>query len=331
MKVLNYSLFIALTVSTVFAQADFKHRGAQLYEEGKFAEAIDILDSARKSSAYKSNAEIWNYLGLAYLEVSEPKKAVKAFEKTVKLNAANSIYRTNLAYAYLMNRQRSKARSETEKAIGLDPANVAAYHLRGAANLWDLRLDAAEMDASKMIEIDPTFPSGYTLRSDVLVAKLGKKVSSGAEVRDEISLLNQAVETLENGATKTAGKKGHEKLIENLDGMRAFLAHFSRPKPVTPIVPATPEPGETPYRILSKPKAPYTNEARTAGITGTIRIAVLLGSNGRVQHTLVLKRLGHGLDEQATAAARQIKFEPKKMDGKPVPVVVTVEYGFDIY
>lgn len=329
--------FILSFVTVVFAvissssQTAPKHKGIEMYEQGKYAEAVTILDSASKGSAYKSDSEIWNHLGLAYLEVSEPKKAVKAFEKTVKINAANSIYRTNLAYAYLTNRQQDKARSQTDKAIELDPTNTAAYNLRGRFNLSDGRLDLAERDAAKMIEIDPTFPPGYTLRADVLVAQYGKKVSAGAEVPDEISLLEQAVETLEIGAKKSVGQKGHQNLSDSLDGTRALFAHFSKPKPVTVPVPVAPEPGVTPFKILSKPPARYTSEARSAGIEGTIRMAVTLGADGRIKHALVLKGLGYGLDEVTTAAARQIKFEPKKVDGKPVTAVVRLEYVFNLY
>jgi TonB family protein len=332
MNITKYTFFIVsifVALSSAFAQSD--HRGIQLYEEGKYAEAVSLLDSASKSSANKSNSRIWNFLGLAYIEVNQPKKAVKSLEKAVKLNGSNSAYRTNLAYAYILNRQQNKARSETEKAIEIDPTNVAAYHLRGSGYLWNSRLDSAEKDALKMIEIDPTFPPGYTLHSDVLVARLAKKIGSGAEVRDETAFLTQAVETLETGAKKTIGRKGHQDLLESLDGMRVFLAHSLKDEPVTAPVPAAPEPGVSPFKILSKPQARYTDAARTAGISGRIRMWVLLGADGRIGHILLLSRLGHGLDENATAAARQIKFEPKKVDGKPVPVVVTVEYGFQIY
>jgi outer membrane biosynthesis protein TonB len=37
------------------------------------------------------------------------------------------------------------------------------------------------------------------------------------------------------------------------------------------------------------------------------------------------------LTEQAIAAARQIKFEPKKVNGSPVSVTMTFQYGFNIY
>ena len=86
-----------------------------------------------------------------------------------------------------------------------------------------------------------------------------------------------------------------------------------------------------PLKILSKPKPGYTDSARTKGKQGTVVLAVLFGANGRIEGTLLLNRLGYGLDEQAMSAARRIKFEPKTVGGKPVPVVRMVEYSFAVY
>jgi len=62
-------------------------------------------------------------------------------------------------------------------------------------------------------------------------------------------------------------------------------------------------------------------------------VIVLAGfsENGAIKYVLVVKSLGYGLDEAAVSAARQIKFEPKMVDSKPVSVVKTIEYNFNIY
>lgn len=39
----------------------------------------------------------------------------------------------------------------------------------------------------------------------------------------------------------------------------------------------------------------------------------------------------YGLTGQAIDAAKKIRFEPKKVDGVAVTVVIHVEYDFDIY
>lgn len=87
----------------------------------------------------------------------------------------------------------------------------------------------------------------------------------------------------------------------------------------------------TPYKILAKPKATYTDEARSNSAQGTVRLKVTLLSSGQVGSIVPVSRLPHGLTEKAIAAARQIRFEPKMVNGVPVPVTVTFEYSFTLY
>ena len=87
----------------------------------------------------------------------------------------------------------------------------------------------------------------------------------------------------------------------------------------------------TPYKILSKPKATYSDEARSNSAQGTVRLKVTLLSSGQVGSIVPVSRLPYGLTERAIAAARQIRFEPKMVNGVPVPVTVTFEYSFTLY
>ena len=87
----------------------------------------------------------------------------------------------------------------------------------------------------------------------------------------------------------------------------------------------------SPVRIISKPRPGYTDAARTNGVTGSVVLKVTLLANGSIGSITPVRRLPHGLTEQAIAAARQIRFEPKKVNGSPVSVVMTFDYGFTIY
>ena len=87
----------------------------------------------------------------------------------------------------------------------------------------------------------------------------------------------------------------------------------------------------SPLRIISKPRATYTDAARTNAVTGSVLLKVTLLASGQVGSITPVKRLPHGLTEQAIAAARQIRFEPKKVNGVPVSSIITLDYGFTIY
>jgi TonB family protein len=89
--------------------------------------------------------------------------------------------------------------------------------------------------------------------------------------------------------------------------------------------------GTNKVNLLFKPKATYTDAARQNNIEGAVRLKLTLLANGQVGSITPVTRLPDGLTEQAIAAARQIKFEPKTVNGVPVSVVVTIDYGFSIY
>jgi len=83
--------------------------------------------------------------------------------------------------------------------------------------------------------------------------------------------------------------------------------------------------------ITYKPRPVYTDDARNLKIEGDVLIAVTFTASGQVQVERVVKGLGHGLDESAMAAARQIRFKPAKTaDGQPVDSQAVVHILFEI-
>ena len=64
---------------------------------------------------------------------------------------------------------------------------------------------------------------------------------------------------------------------------------------------------------------------------GTVRLKVTLLASGQVGSITAVTRLPHGMTEQAIAAAKQIRFEPKKVNGVPISTIQTIEYTFSLY
>ena len=275
---------------------------------------------------------LWNYLGLGYLIKDEVKKGRRAFEKSVDLDPSNAKYRSNLAFACLLSGQVNRAQEAASKVIELDPKNAQAYQVRGTASAWEGKLDIAGRDIDLFVELAPKNADAYLLKSEILLAKLGQRVAKGSKVKDELGVLQEALDTLTAGVSAAKGHARHPELEKELEAVGIFYRHLSRdPVVVAAAVPPPPLPGVKPVRILVKPRPGYTDGARTAGISGSVVIAALLGASGKIERLLILKRLGHGLDQQALKAASGIKFEPKTVDGKPVSSVVTFDYGFKIY
>lgn len=320
-----------ISAALISAQPNERDRGIEFYKQGKNKEAISILEKAARQPEFKDDAELWNYAGLAYAANDDNKKARKALEKAVKLQPERSAFHSNLAYVYLLLKKIDNSQMEAERALQIDPKNVFAYYVMGIANLWEGKLGEALASTEKIFPIDPSFIRGHMLKSDILIAQLGERVANSGDVSLETDLLKQAVDVLENGLKNASAASDLKFLEEKLEGMRAFYKYYDRNRGGLLNTLATPDPGITPLKILRKPRAAYTNNARAAGAQGKIRIAVLFGANGKIQHILMIKRIGYGLDEEVLNAARQIVFEPQLKDGKPVSIVKIVEYNFAIY
>jgi tetratricopeptide (TPR) repeat protein len=84
-------------------------------------------------------------------------------------------------------------------------------------------------------------------------------------------------------------------------------------------------------RVLAKPEAHYTEDARRHQITGTIVIRCVFAADGRVRAVYPLRSLPNGLTFESIKAAQQIKFIPALKDGNPVSVFMQVEYNFNLY
>jgi TonB family protein len=80
--------------------------------------------------------------------------------------------------------------------------------------------------------------------------------------------------------------------------------------------------------ILYEPNPAYTNEARVLKMEGDVVLEVVFLASGQVQVTRVVSGLGHGLDEAAIQAAKQIRFKPAKRNGQAVdfPAHVRIEF-----
>jgi TonB family protein len=86
----------------------------------------------------------------------------------------------------------------------------------------------------------------------------------------------------------------------------------------------------TAVEITYKPNPVYTNEARSLKLEGEVLLEVSFGANGTLHVNRVVRGLGHGLDEAATAAANKIRFKPATRSGQPVDSTAVVHVMFQM-
>ncbi len=89
-------------------------------------------------------------------------------------------------------------------------------------------------------------------------------------------------------------------------------------------------PATTPVEITFKPNPIYTQEARDLKLEGEVLLEVSFSANGTLHVNRVVRGLGHGLDEAATAAANKIRFKPALRYSQPVDSTAIVHVTFQL-
>src|SRR5258708_34801160 len=85
---------------------------------------------------------------------------------------------------------------------------------------------------------------------------------------------------------------------------------------------------DTRLKILEQPKPELPQNYLTLDVQGTVLLRIQFLDFGEIGEITALKALPNGLTERAVVAARKIKFEPEKKDGKPVTVVREIQYYY---
>ncbi|MBX7174646.1 MAG: energy transducer TonB [Pyrinomonadaceae bacterium] len=75
----------------------------------------------------------------------------------------------------------------------------------------------------------------------------------------------------------------------------------------------------------------YTDLARQNKVSGTTKLAIEFGSDGKIGMVFAIQSLPDGLTENTILAASKIKFDPAQKDNKPITVVRIIEYSFSTF
>jgi TonB family protein len=81
-------------------------------------------------------------------------------------------------------------------------------------------------------------------------------------------------------------------------------------------------------RVKQEVRPWYSVEAMTDKRQGAVQVDAVVLPDGSVGRVCITKGLNPDLDVEAVAAARKWRFEPGTLDGRPVPVLVTIELTF---
>jgi len=348
-------LKLSLTVFALLslcAPAAFARQGAPdpqleqavvLYRKGDVKGAVKEFRAAVKRR--KDDPLAWAYLGQALAQGGDLKEARKALDAALKLNPDYAPAHSSLAYLHLVAGMERDAEAEAAKALALDNNLKNAHYVLGLVRLRQGAWLKALEEADAVIRLDANHADAYSLKTQALLGLYERASAVIAEERrgaydyDEATVrearaaqpsrLKEASESLAEYLRLKPNAEDAPLLREELESMRFYAAAGADAADPARKIYSTRE-GIKRAVILAKPTPGYTEEARRANVSGTVRLRVVLGSDGNVRHILVLRRLSHGLTEKAVEAARQIRFTPAVVDGRPVSQFVILEYNFNL-
>jgi TonB family protein len=89
--------------------------------------------------------------------------------------------------------------------------------------------------------------------------------------------------------------------------------------------------GVTAPKPTFTPEPRFTEIARYEKFQGVVVVNLILGNDGTVRQTRLVRPLGLGLDESAQSMIQTWRFQPATRNGQPVAVEMNVEVAFNLY
>ena len=86
--------------------------------------------------------------------------------------------------------------------------------------------------------------------------------------------------------------------------------------------------GITPPSVITKAEPNYSDQARKAGLSGTVSVSLVVDEDGYPKNPKVIRSLESGLDEKAIEAVQKWRFKPGTKDGRPVATQVVIDVNF---
>ncbi len=303
--------------------------GQKLYRERKFVEAEKSFKKAVKQN--KRNGDGWYYLGMSLLQQKKFKDATKAFETSVKLQSTSARARSGLAYSLLLRNKLREALNEAEQALALDANHADAHFIIGVANLRRGDREKALRSAERAIQLNNSFADAYLLKSQTLVQFTGDVMIEKPEAaEDRTRRYQEAVTALESFLRLANVVTDRQLWTGQLEALKFHLAMQSPEKRLENDVYKGRD-VSTKARLISKPEPEYTESAKRNQVTGTVVLKSLFAADGTVKHIVVVYGLPDGLTWRAVEAARKIRFTPATLNGRPVSLLMQLEYNFNLY
>lgn len=156
------------------------------------------------------------------------------------------------------------------------------------------------------------------------------------DLRDKIKPM-QATNTSPSGKGRPTSGISRNSTVDSEAEMKAKIGNtlMKAPDTLPPTDEGLPPPVDD-FEVTAWPslkndvRIPYPSQARSQEIEGVVVMDLYISENGEVKKSDLVSGPGFGLNEAAIKAAKTFLFEPARVQGKPVPVVIRYSYKFVI-
>jgi tetratricopeptide (TPR) repeat protein len=143
--------------------AGAQSRGAELYKQGKYAEAAKVL--ATEVAESPDNAQTLAYLGLARVYADDPNGALDPLKKAIARDDESVDGHFGLGLAYVKLKKMDDAVAELERATKLAPDHAYAHYYLGMSYNQMGKKDQAIPQLRRFVELAPNAPEAAAVRS----------------------------------------------------------------------------------------------------------------------------------------------------------------------
>lgn len=320
---------LALVSSATFACAQSAShdtaQGIELYQQGKAAEAAEVVKQAVRQNPNDANA--WTILGDALFARRKYADARKAYERAIAIKPDLGAAHAGLANVLRQSEHYFEALDEVRIAQKFDPDNLTGHFVAGAVLLWQGDTDSALKEITTVLGQKPDDGPANLLKARALLALCAKHLTDdeGSIYRCVNHELRDAVPAMEKFLRSDPAPENGDFWRKQAAAMIDYLSLYDRavaqdPDPVIPFRPVSQDARITAIPTLYSPP-------RVSG-TEAIKVLVLLAADGHIKNILALEGANIRLSEKAVRSAEEVRFEPALKDGRPVGEVLVLRYYF---
>jgi len=227
--------------------------------------------------------------------------------------------------------------AETTPAVSVSKAPQPQPQTQRSAAAPTAAPVVSQPNTSSQASLQPTaqpLKSSNANNSETLLAykelaepKLPPKKPSLGQVHLATPNVNRGASSKGGGDAEPSLAMSETQVAPNADAMGAGLIAGNAKQPVAPATPLPVGGDVKPAKLLSSISPAYPTLAKSQHIEGDVRIDALIDANGHVSAMKVIS--GATLLHQAAMdALRQWKYQPAMLDGKAVPMHLTVTLQF---